>query len=67
MVASAIEKAMQPKQETVTAEQVAGMIEAAVAKAVEPVLKSRGLPSNLGGDGTVEKSAEEPHYLHGLL
>lgn len=67
MVASAIEKAMQPKQETVSAEQVAGMIEAAVAKAVEPVLKSRGLPSNLGGDGTVEKSAEEQHYLHGLL
>ena len=65
MVASAIEKAMQSKQETVTAEQVAGMIEAAVAKAVEPVLKSRGLPSNLGS-GTVEK-AEEPHYLHGIL
>lgn len=65
MVASAIEKAMAPREEPVTAEQVAGMIEAAVAKAVEPVLKSRGVPSNLGS-GAVEK-AEEPHYLHGLL
>lgn len=67
MVASAIEKAMKPQQESISVEQVSSMIEAAVAKAVEPVLKSRGLPSNLGGDGTVEKSAEEPHYLHGLL
>ena len=67
MVASAIEKAMQPKQETFTMEQVADMIQSAVTKAVEPVLKSRGLPSNLGGDGTVEKSAEEQHYLHGII
>lgn len=65
MVAKAIEKAMQSQQEAVTAEQVASMIEAAVAKAVEPVLKSRGLPSNLG-TSTVEK-AEEQHYLHGIL
>lgn len=65
MVASAIEKATQPQQESVTAGQVADMIEAAVAKAVEPVLKSKGLPSNLG-TGTVEKQ-QEPHYLHGIL
>ena len=43
------------------------MITAAVAKAVDPVLKSRGLPTNLGGDGTVEKQAGEQHYLHGIL
>lgn len=65
MVASAIEKAMQPKQEPVTMEQLADMIQSAVTKAVEPVLKSRGLPTNLG-TSTVEKAAEE-HYLHGII
>ena len=34
-------------------------------KAVAPVLKSKGLPSNL--NGSVEKSAGEEHYLHGIL
>ena len=51
----------------VTAEQVQEMITAAVAKAVDPVLKSKGLPSNLNGDGSVEKAAGEEHYLHGIL
>ena len=42
------------------------MIEQAVAKAMEPVLKSRGLPTNLNGNpAPVEKS--ETHYLHGIL
>lgn len=66
MVQTAIEKAMQPQQETVTAEQVQDMITKAVAAAVDPVLKSKGLPSNLN-DSTVEKQADEEHYLHGIL
>lgn len=66
MVEAAIQKAMQPQEEHVTAEQVGEMITAAVAKAVEPVLKSKGLPSNLNGS-SVEKSAGEEHYLHGIL
>ena len=66
MVQTAIEKAMQPQQETVTAEQVQDMITKAVAAAVDPVLKSKGLPSNLNGS-TVEKQAGEEHYLHGIL
>ena len=49
----------------VTADQVADMVTKAVAKAVEPVLKSRGLPNNLNDTG-VEKNAGE-HYLHGIL
>lgn len=65
MVAKAIEKATQPQQEVVTAAQMEEMITAAVAKAIDPVLKSKGLPSNLG-TGTVEKQ-EEPHFLHGFL
>lgn len=66
MVGEAITKAMAPQQEEhISAEQVQEMITAAVAKAVEPVLKSRGLPSNLGG--SVEKAAGEEHYLHGIL
>ena len=65
MVQEAISKAMTSQPEPVSAAQVQEMIEAAVAKAVEPVLKSRGLPTNLGG--TVEKAAGEEHYLHGVL
>ena len=65
MVQEAISKAMTPPEEQISAAQVQEMVEAAVAKAVEPVLKSRGLPTNLGG--TVEKAAGEEHYLHGIL
>ncbi len=66
MVSDAIEKATAPKQEPVTIEQVQEMITASVAKAIDPLLKSKGLPSNLGtGTGTVEK--QEQHYLHGIL
>ncbi len=66
MVEAAIAKALEPQQEEhVTAEQVQDMITAAVEKAVAPVLKSKGLPSNL--NGSVEKSAGEEHYLHGIL
>ena len=66
MVEAAIKKALEPQHETVTAEQVEAMITAAVEKAVTPVLKSRGLPSNLDGSN-VEKAAGEEHYLHGIL
>ena len=68
MVEAAIAKAMQPQQEEppVTAEQVQEMIMKAVEKAVDPVLKSRGVPSNLNSSN-VEKSAGEQHYLHGIL
>lgn len=66
MVGEAITKAMAPQQaEHITVEQVQEMITAAVEKAVDPVLKSRGLPSNLGS--SVEKAAGEEHYLHGIL
>lgn len=66
MVEAAITKALAPQpEEHVSAEQVQDMITKAVAAAVDPVLKSKGLPSNLNGGGTVEKAAE--HYLHGIL
>ena len=66
MVQAAIAKALGSQQETVTAEQVQEMITAAVSKAVDPIMKSKGLPSNLNG-GSVTKSAGEEHYLHGIL
>ena len=68
MVEAAISKAMAPTEQpepAMTAEQVQEYIEKAVEKAVEPVLKVRGLPSNLGS-APVEKQ-EEQHYLHGIL
>lgn len=67
MVEAAIAKALAPQQEEpITADQVEEMIATAVEKAIDPVLKSRGLPSNLNDSG-VEKSADEQHYLHGIL
>ncbi len=67
MVEAAIAKALAPQQEEpITADQVEEMIAAAVEKAIDPVLKSRGFPSNLNDSG-VEKSADEQHYLYGIL
>lgn len=67
MVEVAITKALEPQQEeSITVEQVQDMISAAVEKAISPVLKSKGLPSNLN-DSSVEKSASQEHYLHGIL
>ena len=66
MVEEAITKALEPQQEEhITAQQVQEMITVAVEKAIDPVLKSKGLPSNL--NDSVEKSADDTHYLHGIL
>ena len=66
MVQAAIEKAMKPQEETLTRENVQEFIEKAVARAMEPVLKSTGLPSNLN-DEPIGKNAGEEHYLHGII
>lgn len=65
IVTAAIEKATAAKADAVTAEQVEEMVQRSVEKAVEPVLKHVGVPSNMGGDG-IERS-EGQHYLHGIL
>jgi hypothetical protein len=66
MVEAAVNKAFASQsQEQVTMEQVADMVTKAVTKAVEPVLKSKGVPNNLNGSN-VSKNAGE-HYLHGIL
>lgn len=67
MVTAAIQKAMPaPAEAPATAVDVLNIVEQAVAKALEPVLKSRGLPTNLNGEpAPVEKS--NVHYLHGIL
>ncbi len=63
MVTAAVEKILGNRSEEPNTEQVQKMIDTAIEKALDPVLKSKGLPSNISG--TVEKSAE--HYLHGIL
>ena len=73
MVDAAVKKALTPadnEEEPVTAESIQKMIDAAVEKAVAPVLKAAGVPSNLNDDDDdegegVQKSA--PHYLTGIL
>lgn len=67
MVDSAVQKALTPAEEPMTAEAVQEMVEKAVAKAVEPVLKARGLSSNLNGEQPSEKKNETRHYLAGIL
>ncbi|MCD7805696.1 MAG: XkdF-like putative serine protease domain-containing protein [Oscillospiraceae bacterium] len=67
MVDSAVQKALTPAEEPMTAEAVQEMVEKAVAKAVEPVLKARGLSSNLNDEQPIEKKNETRHYLAGIL
>lgn len=73
MVATAVQKAIgtgkepaAPAEDPITAENIADTINAAVQKAMEPVLKAKGLPVNLNNEGTVAKS-EEPHYMAGMF
>lgn len=67
MVDGAVQKALTPAEEPMTAEAVQDMVEKAVAKAVEPVLKARGLSSNLNDEQPIEKKNETRHYLAGIL
>ena len=71
MISAAVAKAMEstPKESEavqLTAENLESVIGSAVAKAMEPVLKAKGLPSNLNNDNAVSKS-EEPHYMAGMF
>lgn len=66
MVQEAVQKAVQPKEEPMAREAVQAYVDAAVTKAMEPVLRSAGLPTNLN-DEKLEKDAGEGHYLHGFI
>lgn len=66
MVNEAVKRALKPEEKTLKAEDVKAMISEAVTKAVEPVLKARGVSSNLNEESAVEKK-EERHYLAGIL
>lgn len=59
-------KSLNSQQASVNAEQIQKMITSAVEKAVEPIRKQTGLPSNLNSRINVEKQSGE-HYLHGIL
>lgn len=72
MVNAAVEKALnenvqKSEKQTVTADDVQKMIEKAVSEKVEPILKQRGLPTNIGSGEELSKSEEQPHYMHGIL
>lgn len=69
MVQAAIEKALpeEPKEEPMTVEKIQEYIDSAVEKAVTPILKAKGLPTNLGNDVTKSEPAAEEHYLKGIL
>lgn len=50
-----------------SAEAIVKMVDERIAEALEPVLKSAGLPTNLNGKEKKVEKAEEQHYLHGIL
>lgn len=75
MINDAIQKAFTPAEliaepapveKSLTAEDVQAMITAAITKSLEPVLKARGVSSNLNEEAPIEKN-DEPHYLAGIL
>lgn len=63
-VASAL-KEKETEKSGLKEEEVQKMVMSAVQKAMEPILKSKGLPNNLNGR-EIEKSVEA-HYLQGIL
>ncbi len=65
MIDEAVAAALKSKEEAPAEEQIQKMVFSAVQKAVDPILKSKGLPVNLNGT-EIEKS-EKTHYLHGIL
>lgn len=66
MIQSEIQKALHPEEEALTPENVQEFIEKAVKEAMEPLLKSTGVPTNLN-DAGIEKGEGEQHYLHGII
>lgn len=64
-LAQNVEQEQAADEQPVTVGQLQEMVNKAVVKAMEPLLQSRGLPSNLNDN--VQKAAGEPHYLHGIL
>ena len=68
MIDEAVAEALKEKEREKSGfkeEEIQKMVISAVQKAVEPILKSKGLPNNLNGS-EIEKSAEA-HYLQGIL
>lgn len=53
------------EEEPVTKATIEEIVEATVTKALEPLLKARGLASNLNDQKPIENAGE--HYLHGIL
>lgn len=66
MINEGVTKALAAKQKSVSVDDVRKMISEAVEKAVEPIKKQTGLPTNLNGGEPLTKQ-EETHYLHGIL
>ena len=68
MIDEAVRKATAPAEPVAPADEplTAEAVQELIAKAMEPLLKARGLPSNLGGDADINKSGEG-HYLAGIL
>ena len=67
MVEEAVAKALAPKEEAVTPENIEEIVAKAVNKAVEPILKSRALPTSIGDGDAEPVEKNEAHYLAGIL
>ncbi len=66
MIDEAITKASANHEEGQEEETLDDTINTAVTKAVNDILKAKGIPSNLNDEQNVEKQ-NDTHYLHGIL
>jgi hypothetical protein len=66
-VEATIQKLLKPEPEELTPENLEATIEKVVQKAMEPILKARGLATNLNDDGNPVHKSEDDHYLKGYL
>ena len=62
-----IKKEAADEKETTTGEYIQEMISKAVNEAIEPVLKSVGIPTNLDNEGEEIKKTAEHHYMEGVF
>lgn len=66
MVTKAISDILNPKEEPITKENLAAAISEEVSKAIEPVLKMRGLSTNLNNE-PISKAEGDQHYMTGMF
>lgn len=67
MIDAAVQKATQPEPQGEAEALTADAVQDMISKALAPVLKARGISTNLNDETEPVKKEAETHYLHGIL